>query len=548
MEKSRFDRLLKRKLLTSRDLEEIAAEAEASGKRPEELLLAKGVPKHEVLFSLSEHYHLPFAEFDEGLIVSRALFGKFDPEKLKQALWLPLSVTGTRAEVVACCPTDPGVISDVKSSLGVQEIDFLVALPRDLVRIIENNQDINPGFPSSAGRTPLAMTRTFLAERRSRFACDRTAFARGRTGLAFLRTGISFMTIAVVLVRVFGLGYLGIIEGLFTAAGAAMAIDGLLWYVPARKAAKRTPACPAAESACGSTVLEVRNPGSDPEFARTKPIPGAETLRSNWSNLSPVMRRRFLAVDRTDLAEERTALACLRTRMAHARTGLSFTRTGITFIGFGIALLRQFSDGLWVVFDISLIFAGALMAAEGFSWYVPGRQAGQEGRRLIRSKEDGASIWEWVLPPHEKKVGAAMASVCNLPLRPSQSPGIWATTGLALERTVLADRRNVMARLRTVMARSRTGMSFIRTGMSISAVGAGLLVYFGFGGAVWTTVEAITFLAGLAVIADGLYWYLPAEKTKKQFPYCFGEMEIVVPDYGKSCRSWRKAAFSHDDI
>ena len=89
-----------------------------------------------------------------------------------------------------------------------------------------------------------------------------------------------------------------------------------------------------------------------------------------------------------------------------------------------------------------------------------------------------------------------------------------------------------MARLRTVMARSRTGMAFIRTGMSISAVGLGLLVYFGAANAWWTLFDAVLILSGLLFIADGLYWHLPAENTRKQFPYCFGEMEIAIPDYG----------------
>jgi hypothetical protein len=49
---------------------------------------------------------------------------------------------------------------------------------------------------------------------------------------------------------------------------------------------------------------------------------------------------------------------------------------------------------------------------------------------------------------------------------------------------------------------------------------------------------------GLIFIADGLYWYVPAEKIRKMFPYCFGDMEITIPDYGTAARYWKKIVFN----
>jgi len=49
-------------------------------------------------------------------------------------------------------------------------------------------------------------------------------------------------------------------------------------------------------------------------------------------------------------------------------------------------------------------------------------------------------------------------------------------------------------------------------------------------------------------VADGLYWHLPAERMRKEFPYCYCDVEITVPDYGKPSRMWRTAVFSHDDL
>ena len=548
MVRNKFERLKKRGVLSGDELDRLIRESATSGSLLEELLIGRGVPKHEILLCLSEYYNAPFAEYDEGVIVSQQIVRRLDMERLKRVLWLPLSIQQDSAEVIASYPDDPAVLEDIRKTLQVKNVDFRIALSADLIRIIEHNQDLNPGFPPSAGRTPLAKVRTFLADRRSMLSYVRTALAKGRTGLAFLRTGLSFITIALVLFRIFGVGYLIVVEALLLITGVVMTIDGLKWYLPARKVGHKRLDCSSTEPTNGSTVLQVSSPGDNPIFSRGGEVVGAEKLRSGWNNLSPVMRRRFLASDRTDFAEERTVLACYRTLMARARTGLSFTRTGIAFIGIGIGLLRQYHDGLWAMLDGSLIILGTVMVAEGFYWYLPGRHAGAKGSQAVSSSESKPSIWDAVFPLVFKQGNFETIRLSLPPVKGFNSPGIWGTTGLALERTLLAERRNVMARLRTVMARSRTGMAFIRTGMSISAVGLGLLVYFGAGNVWWTIFDVVLILSGLLFIADGLYWHIPAENTRKQFPYCYGEMEIALPDYGTVSRSWRKAVFSHDDL
>ncbi len=415
------------------------------------------------------------------------------------------------------------------------------------MRSLEESFDLNPGFPPSAGRTPLAKVRTYLAVLRSHMASTRTALARGRTGLSFIRTGISFIAIAIVILRIFGGGPLVPLEILLLFGGTAMIADGLRWYLRARHAARVLSDFTQTEPTGGTTVLEVRNTGDQPVFSRTPPVPGAEQQRRAWSALSPVMRRRFLASDRTDLAEERTALAWYRTWMARARTGLAFTRTGVAFAGLGIALLRQFLSGPWMVGGLLLLAVAISIAVEGFLWYVPGRRAGNEGGASVRKSADAAGIWDLLFPPsHRSSLGAGVAVPESL--RMVSSPGIWGTTGLALERTLLAERRNVMARLRTVMARSRTGLSFVRTGLSVAGVGTALLIYFGARSLPWMLFDITLILSGIFFTLDGLYWHLPAEKIRRQFPYCYADLEIPLPDYGRPAASWPKAVFSHDDI
>ncbi len=541
---ARFSRLTERGLIAAEELAELVRKAALMHEDAGELLVRSGIPKHEVLFSLSEHFGIPYAEFDESVLVSHFITLRLDMEHLKRHLWLPLSVGRDHAEVIVADPGSAAVAADIRETLRVGSLDLIIALPSDLVRLIEHNFDINPGFSRAAARTPLAKVRTFLADRRSHLSCTRTSLAKGRTGLAFLRTGISFIAISVVLFRVFGVGLSVIPEGLLFIAGMIMSLDGLTWYIGARSKGRQSLDCASSEPTWGSTVLQVARPGDTPLFSRTEPVAGADALRTAWSYLSPVMRRRFLASDRTDFAEERTALACFRTKMALARTGLAFTRTGIAFTGLGIAMLRQFPAGPWTVFDALLITVGVSMALEGFYWYVPGRRAGREGMSTVHRSQSRKSIWDFAFPPAPQEPPAGFIQPPRV--RPGHAPGIWATTGLALERTVLADRRNVMSRLRTVMARSRTGLAFIRTGMSIAAVGMGLLAYFGLASIPWAGFNLLLVAFGLALVADGLYWHLPADRIRRQYPYCFGEMEITIPDYGTPARSWQTATFSHD--
>jgi len=545
METNKFDRLLRRKILSRDELERLDGEATASGVALEELLMEKGVPKHEVLFCLSEYYGRPFVEFDESVIASYFLILRLDLEKLKKARWFPLSVREKRAEVIACAPDDPRVVEDIRKTLCVDAIDFIVALPVDLIRIIEHNFDVNPRFTGAGGRTPLARVRTNFAYRRSSFAHYRTLFAKGRTGLAFIRTGVSFIIIALLFLRVLGTGLYLALEAPLFVAGLVMIYDGIGWYWPSRAIAKKPIDSSRTEPTWSTCVLEASMAeGRQPAISRGDIVDGAAELRADWDNLSPVMRRRFLASDRTDMAEERTSLAGLRTKLARARTGLAFARTGIAFIGLGIGLIRQFHASGWSVFDVSLIVAGVLMSAEGFHWYFGSRRAGIESLKSVLGAVNKESIWDLAFPLRHNRRGSRKDAACP-PVRASHGPGIWATTGLALERTVLADRRGVMARLRTAMAVARTGMAYVRTGMSIASVGAGLMVYFGVASVGWTIFNGALIAGGLALIADGYYWIVPAERMRKQYPYCFGDMEITVPDYGKPAREWGTVVFNN---
>ncbi len=511
------------------------------------LVMKLQAPKHKALQLLSAQYNIPFVEYDERLLAPGSILQKVDLTQLREELWFPLSIHEGTATVIVSKPPDPALDAAMCNILGVDSLKLLIALPSDIISIIENHQDVNSGFPSSGSRTSLARLRNWFADYRVMMAKHRTILAKGRTGLAFMRTGIAFISVSLSLFRLFGIGYLTVPEILLLGCGIVMVFDGYTWYLPARKIGRKTVSGTITEPTFGSTFLEQSDSADGAGYRRTPLIPGAQQARAQWNRLSPVQKRRFLAIDRTDMAEERSILAGFRTILAQSRTGLAFTRTGIAFIGLGIAFLRQFHAGPWTVFDGVLILTGIVMMLEGFHWYLPGRHAGKYSSDGLEKAQKRASIWEFMFPPFHRHI-----SPNDLPsplqISGTHVPGIWGTTGLALERTLIADRRNVKARLRTVMAQSRTGLAFIRTGTSLFSVGMGLQVFFGFQNIFWTCFNMVLIGLGLMLMADGTYWHFPAEKIKKQFPYCYGDMEIAFPDYGKPSADWSKVVFNHEDM
>ncbi|NOX25078.1 MAG: DUF202 domain-containing protein [Deltaproteobacteria bacterium] len=495
-------------------------------------------------------YNCPWVLYGEDIYGPPEILRWLDMEGLKKRGWFPWKVEDNRATIITCCRPTPELVRDIKALMGLNEVDFVFTNPFDLRRIVEHNQDLNPLFPPCAGRTPLAMTRTYFALRRSRLSLYRTWMAKSRTHLALVRTGFKFIAIALLFMRVFPpvRGSLTaaalILELPLLALGIHMIVFNMIKYLPARRISLAIPPYNCTTATGGTTVAYVENAKTNPSFHRTTEVPGAAGLRDYWRNLSPVMRRRFLASDRTDYAEERTTLACLRTWMANVRTWLAFVRTGGAFLGLGLGLIRAYPVSPWRFFDFAMVALGLIMISEGLFWYYRGHQAARVGYDSVKKMNAREKIWDFFFPMHH--VPEEMIKVPPLPVHKGAAPGIWATTGLALERTLLADRRNLMARMRTVMARIRTGLSFIRTGLALFFIGLVFTVYFHKTNIFWYCYEISMMLGGLALIADGLFATVPAQKLRQQFPYCHADVRIIIPNYGVPCRFWKKAKFNRE--
>ncbi|WP_428563463.1 MAG: hypothetical protein ACP59X_00270 [Solidesulfovibrio sp. DCME] len=109
--------------------------------------------------------------------------------------------------------------------------------------MLENHATILEIASGAPERIHLARERNVLAAQRTVCACYRTIAARARTGLAFIRTGVAVLSLGIGLLRYYGDGPLSLLDWLLAVVGAAMVVDGLLWYWPVRQEPVRTPRC-----------------------------------------------------------------------------------------------------------------------------------------------------------------------------------------------------------------------------------------------------------------------------------------------------------------
>ena len=167
---AKFEQLVTQQVISIADLNAILQQASVAAQRPEDLLLSRGVSKGALLQCLADHYQLPFLEYQEGLLAPAELISHLDLEELKEDLWFPLAIVDQTAVVVLADPQDSDLRNHIKEILQTPELHLILALPTDVTRLVEEQQDINPDYPACAGRTPLAKLRTLLAEHRTLLA------------------------------------------------------------------------------------------------------------------------------------------------------------------------------------------------------------------------------------------------------------------------------------------------------------------------------------------------------------------------------------------
>jgi uncharacterized membrane protein YidH (DUF202 family) len=240
--------------------------------------------------------------------------------------------------------------------------------------------------------------------------------------------------------------------------------------------------------------------------------------------------RTGLAYWRNTMAHWRTRLACYRTELSRGRTALALLRWGLGLIALANVLLRGTQP--WSSPRLPWLFIGTGLCIVAAS--VPGYWRIRRGgvrppghHTLVEVTAATLHFLDRYTPrasgapdakaPARRTMLARLGDLLQEHRRELDPPPVQKERApLARERNVLAGQRTVAACYRTIYARARTGLAFIRTGVSFASLGIGLIRYYGF--SPLTVFDLLLVLAGLLLLADGLWWYLPVRKEQAEFP------------------------------
>jgi uncharacterized membrane protein YidH (DUF202 family) len=214
-----------------------------------------------------------------------------------------------------------------------------------------------------------------------------------------------------------------------------------------------------------------------------------------------------------------------------ARTHFSILRGGLGMISIGGSLLRVAHPvGRMGSFYWGMIAAGFLGVIFGLISYLRLKQSIMSPPKHQTLIEVTAATLYFLenyqflqSRPAESPTKATMLARLNdlLPnncvfIEPSLDNKV--RSYLAHERTSLAAQRTVAACYRTIYSRARTGLSFIRTGVSFSSIGIALFSYFGL--SKLNLLDGFLILAGILLVVDGVLWYWPVRKERREALKC----------------------------
>ena len=134
---SRYDYLIKNKLVTTNQLKEALEISKKINKSIEFVLIDRfNIKKAKVGKSLSAYYGCPFREFDPELPVPFELINNLKKPLLINSLWLPISWDKTGIEILIDNPRDLQKTDYVKALMNHQGINFSVGVKEDIERYI----------------------------------------------------------------------------------------------------------------------------------------------------------------------------------------------------------------------------------------------------------------------------------------------------------------------------------------------------------------------------------------------------------------------------
>ena len=134
---SRYDFLLRNKLVTTNQLQEALAISKKIGKSVEFVLVDRfKVKKEEVGKSLALFYGCPFREFDPEASVPVELTNKLKKSFLLYYVWVPLSWDANGVEILVDDPKDLRKTDHIKALMTNQKINLSVGIKEDIEKYI----------------------------------------------------------------------------------------------------------------------------------------------------------------------------------------------------------------------------------------------------------------------------------------------------------------------------------------------------------------------------------------------------------------------------
>jgi type II secretory ATPase GspE/PulE/Tfp pilus assembly ATPase PilB-like protein/tetratricopeptide (TPR) repeat protein len=136
---SRYDYLLRNKLVNTNQLQEALAISKKIGKSIEFVLIDRfQVRKREVGKSLSLFYGCPFRDFDPEIAVPVELTSKLKKSFLLYYSWVPFSWDSKGVEILVDDPKDLRKTDHIRALMTNQKINFAVGIKEDIEKFIHH--------------------------------------------------------------------------------------------------------------------------------------------------------------------------------------------------------------------------------------------------------------------------------------------------------------------------------------------------------------------------------------------------------------------------
>ena len=136
---SRYDYLLRNKLVNTNQLQEALAISKKIGKSIEFVLIDRfQVRKKEVGKSLSLFYGCPFRDFDPEIAVPVELTSKLKKSFLLYYSWVPFSWDSKGVEILVDDPKDLRKTDHIRALMTNQKINFAVGIKEDIEKFIQH--------------------------------------------------------------------------------------------------------------------------------------------------------------------------------------------------------------------------------------------------------------------------------------------------------------------------------------------------------------------------------------------------------------------------